>query len=85
MPWQYYLISIRFFASLFQLKFPGNVDFFALFYFPYFFLDKKVPKNQGFLEIAKNWRAILAKRNEVEPDLALLSFLVHLSSEHRYT
>jgi len=78
-----YLVSIRFFASLFQLKFHANIDFFSLFYFPYFFLDKKVPKNQGLLEIAKNWRAILAKRNEVEPCLALLSFLVHLSSEHR--
>ena len=83
MPWQYYLISIRFLAALFQLKFPGNVDFFALFCFPYLLLEQKVPKIQGLLEIAKNWRAILAKRNEVEPDLALLSFLVHLSSEHR--
>jgi hypothetical protein len=42
-------------------------------------------KSQGLLEIAKNWRAILAKRNEVAPDLALLSFLVHLSFELRYT
>jgi hypothetical protein len=34
-------------------------------------------KNQGFLKMAKNWRAILAGRNEVEPYLPLLSFLVH--------
>jgi len=41
----------RFFASLFLLKLHANIDFFALFYFLYFFLDKKVPKNQGFTEI----------------------------------
>jgi len=48
-----YLVSIRFFASLFQLKFPGNIDFIALFYFPYFLLDQKVTKSQGFLKKAK--------------------------------
>jgi hypothetical protein len=35
--------------------------------FLYFLLDQKVPKNQGLLKIAKNWRAILAGRNEVGP------------------
>jgi len=33
---------------------------------PYFLLDQKVTKNQGFVKMAKNRRAILAERNEVE-------------------
>jgi len=33
---------------------------------PYFLLDQKVTKNQGFVKMAKNRRAILAGRNEVE-------------------
>jgi hypothetical protein len=48
-------------------------------------LDQKVAKSQGFVRMAKIRRAIFARRNEVEPYLALLSFLVHLSSGHRYT
>jgi len=44
----------------------------ALLNFLYFLLDQKVPKNQGLLKMAKNWRAIFAGRNEVEPLLPLL-------------
>jgi len=37
-----------------------------LFFFFYFLQDQKVAKNLGFVKIAKNRRAILVKRNEVE-------------------
>jgi hypothetical protein len=47
-------------------------------------LDQKVPKNQGLLKMAKNRRAILAGRNEVEPFFALLYTVVLYLFERSY-
>jgi len=84
-PRHWYLGGIQFSISLFQLKFLGNIDFFALFCFPYFLLDQKVTKSQGFLKKAKIRRAILERRNEVAYFLTLLYTVVRLLTELRYT
>jgi len=44
---------------------------------PYFLLDQKVTKNQGFVEIAKNRRATLAENKRGCYSYPLLETVVH--------